>query len=341
MSSLVKFKFKRLDENDKPIGFISERATIGDESLKMGDQDIPLGKILLATRYPGHLVLRIDGEIDAMVFAFKGGNAKKVLLILNVRASAARARLHRQQLAAIGMGSLFSSFLCPHCGFTSELSGLPATPQAYCCYCDTVVTLSDAPATYEGCYHLCESCGMYGRVKNYTTLFILFAIVFYYFKAHPYRECRGCMRGRVWGNLGANLPTLVGVAPALWQVARAYWPASDPLSSLDRANRMAKKKHMQSAAVEYELIQRKLTSCAGVRYNHAIALWTEGRTAEAVTILEQSLADCANFLPARDRLESLYEALQMTDRLAAMNQTWSQAEALQAGRPPTPAASCS
>ncbi len=335
MSSLVKFKFKYLGKNDKPIGLVSELGIIADEYLKMGDQKIPLDKVLLADRYPGHLVLRLDGQTEAMVVAFKGGNATKVLLTLNLRASAARAKLHRQQLSAVGMGNMFSCFLCPHCGFTVETSGHAATPQQYCPYCDTVTTLSDAPATYEGCYHLCGSCGMYGRVKNYTTLFVLFLIVFYYFKTERYCECRGCMKGRVWGNLGVNFPTLVGVPPALWQIARAYWPTSDPLSSLEAANRLVKKKRLQSAAMAYETIESGLTSCAIVRYNHAIALWAEGQTAEAVAKFELALADCANFLPACEHLASLYEALEMTDRLEAMNQTWSRAEVLQAGQAPT------
>lgn len=332
MPPLVNFKFKRLNEKGKRVGFLSERAQISELDLTLGDQVIPLWKIKLASRYPGHLLLRLNGEQDPLVVAFTGGNAAKVLSTLNLRSSFARARWHQQELVAQGKGDLFASLLCPHCGATNELSGHQRTPQAYCRHCDTVFTVSDRPLPYEGGYHMCGTCGTYGLVKSYTSFFFVFAVFFYYLESNPHRECRTCMRSRVWKTLAANLPFFVGTPPALWQIARAYWPASGPLATLDDANCQVKKKRWERAIHEYEVIQQKVRHCASVRYNHSLALHAANKPAEAVKKLEQALADCANFRPAYVALTRSYEVLRMTDRLDDLLRSWSYAESLGAGQ---------
>jgi tetratricopeptide (TPR) repeat protein len=195
-----------------------------------------------------------------------------------------------------------------------------------------VFTVCETPLPYESGYHMCNTCGTYGRVKAYTSFYFVFAVFFYYLTVQPHRECRTCMRSRVWKTLAANLPFVIGTPPALWQIARAYWPASGPLATLDYANYQAKKKRLERAIHEYEVIQQKVRHCASVRYNHSLALHAANKPAEAVKKLEQALADCANFRPAYAALTRCYGVLQMTDRLDGLLRSWSYAESLGAGQ---------
>ena len=338
MQSKIKFKFKWLNAQSKPASILSKEAYLDEQFLTLEDKEIQLKTLLVAYPDRNHLILAMENERQPLIIKFTGGSAKKVLKELNNRASAERARWHRQELSRLGRGNIFSSFACPFCGFTNELTGFSTSPQKYCPACDTVISDGDSNLLYERHYHRCSSCGTYGRIKTYTCHYYLIFVHAW----HTYRECRVCMRSRVALNCLANLPFLLGLPLALYEAVRAYMPAFDPLAGVEAGNNLAKRKKLDMAILRYESLQQQIRHCATVRYNHALALTTSGRVKEAAKKLEEALSDCANFRPAYLHLSSLYESLNLKDRQEALQRVWVQASSLAQGRymlPNTPGTS--
>lgn len=314
MGSTIRFWFKHIDADGKPCGFFAKSARVEEDVLVLDNRTVPLCTVSSVHRQPGRIILYLDGEPAPLVLAFKFGHGGKVLKAIALRSSLQRSRWHEQELVRRGMSRLFASFTCPHCGYTTELSGFPGTPQVYCFFCNRVLTVSPNRPPFEGKYILCGRCGVFGRRKQYLNFLIMFALFFYYSKIEPRTDCVRCMRRTIWSNFLGNFFLLIGAIPALWQLARAYWLSFDPLRDLDRANRLAQKGKFERALPIYEFLAQRVRYCAPVRYNCGATLSAAGHDIEAMQQLEQCIANCGNFIPAYALLEATYASQGMVDK---------------------------
>jgi len=99
---------------------------------------------------------------------------------------------------------------------------------------------------------------------------------------------------------------------------------SEAFRGLDQANAFTNKKRFEKAIAGYEVIEARLGTCAGVRFNHGVALLMADRTAEASTVFQHALRDCSNYVEAAQALAGCYEKLGQTDRLDALKAAWSE-----------------
>ena len=156
----------------------------------------------------------------------------------------------------------------------------------------------------ESAHHICWTCGLYACPKRLLSTTITFIADW----RHEYHECTGCLKKHVGRALLGNLFGVVGLPFALWQFLRVYLGGprfSRAFSGLDRANAFVRKGDFDAGIAEYERIERRMTCCAGVRFNRAVALQAAGRIAEARSALTQALQDCANYAPAADTMAQL------------------------------------
>jgi len=293
MAKKVKFRFREVLSGRIPLW--SSKGALGDDSLVLADESIPLAEIARASRVTHcRLVLTVDGQgmQEERLLSISRGNARRLLNELNIRSSASRASARQGQLAQSGGARSFRSAVCPFCHATIDLTDFDATSQVYCSYCEALFTPDSEGRSEEQHYRLCPRCGFYARVMRMTSFYFLYVV----FSSQERHECTGCLRKGAWGRLLANIPCVLGAPVAAWQLMKIYRP-SRLFRGLDRANRLALAGKIDRAMEEYDLILTELKASAGVRYNQALAMEMVGRTEEARKHLRLSLSDCANYGP--------------------------------------------
>jgi len=124
--------------------------------------------------------------------------------------------------------------------------------------------------------------------------------------------------------LFGNLIFLLGVPVAIVQLFRAYGGADvgARIRFLDSANLKARNGNFEAAIKAYQGILSTHPIAAGVKYNIALAFLHQNRTEDAAKMLEFTLADCSNYLPAAGLLADCYEKLGRTEELSALKSSW-------------------
>ncbi|MBI5723313.1 MAG: hypothetical protein HZA50_05095 [Planctomycetes bacterium] len=118
-----------------------------------------------------------------------------------------------------------------------------------------------------------------------------------------------------------NFLFIIGLPSAIYQVIRSHLGGSTfnkDFVGLDKANSKAKSKKYQKAFAIYATIEKRLGHCAGVRYNHALALSHAGQNDEAIAMLNESLKDCSNYLPSATLLQSFLASGNQAEQAAEL-----------------------
>ena len=109
--------------------------------------------------------------------------------------------------------------------------------------------------------------------------------------------------------LAGNLFFIVGVIPAIIQLTRAYRKDrdTDAYRGLEPANQWARRGQLSKAIEGYREILQRVPCAAGIYYNLGMALYRQQDPTHAASVLELALEDCANYIPARQLLETCYQ----------------------------------
>lgn len=323
------FKFHWLDDKGNQVGLRRKTGRFDGETLQLDETAIPVGSIVELFVRENKIVLSAavgDGDVTALFMPATAAVAQSLKKAIDIVRSRVWAEQHREELAARNCGQTFRSAECPHCGAVSVLTGMPATPQVYCQFCQTLSTTgaSAEPVAGEQHFRLCEQCGMYSKPRKFTVFYFYFLLVVYGFSSRSTWRCPGCMRGEAWKMLFGNLVFVLGVPVAMVQLFRSYGftDFSGPFPGLDRANLLARKGDFTRALHQYREILMRVPNCAGLKYNLGLALLTQGNKQQAADAFALSLADCANYVPAYQFLKGLYAELGETQKLEALEAQW-------------------
>jgi uncharacterized protein (UPF0212 family) len=330
MSDTIRFKYRELDANGNQAGFLAKKGHIEGDLLTLADTEIPLLAVRKAIRRFDRLVLEImladQDEPLVVVLAISSGKPERIAQAINLRSSRRWAELRQEALSEQGRGAEFRSQECPACGATVDCSGHPASPQLYCSYCDSILTIADSRPAGEEQMHCCDNCGMYAKPRPFTVFYFYFLLYIWGYRYQRLHLCHTCMRPKAWKMLFGNLLFILGVPVALTQLVRAYATGSvgsPAFAGLDAANALAKRKRIGPAIEKYELIYQRLASgAAGVRYNIGLAEMSRGNWEGAMQAFEAGLAECSNHQRTAQMLAQVYTAAKRPDKLAALKAAW-------------------
>jgi hypothetical protein len=323
------FKFHFLNDDGEQASFLAKKGHLSDEELVLDGDSFPIGAIIDTDVRGQFLVLSLATEGEPTVIVIKTAQADALKSDLGVLRSDVFAAQRQKELTEKGEGQRFRKLLCPNCRATLDLTDMPETPQVHCEFCHTISNVADphdhdSAADPEDGYRLCDECGMYSLPRKFTIFYFYFLLVVYGWSSRETWRCPGCMRGEAWKMFFGNLIFVLGVPVALIQLFRAYGGADGGarIRGLDSANLKASNGDVEAAVLAYKEILGEHPVSAGVKYNIALAFLHQERIEEAVKILEFSLADCSNYLPAASLLAGCYEQLGRTEELAALNSRW-------------------
>lgn len=320
----------RYNSTDKEGGVLSRAhaGVVDYPGLSLGNEQLPLERLITVQHWLDRLqVVYVgnDGSLLQRVITIKSGNCRRVHSALSQLISARHAEAHRVALAQAGLEGEYVTQRCQACHATIDLSSKPVTEQIYCRYCDSLTTPA-AEATEAADYRICESCGFFDRPREFTTFYYVFLIVVHFHSTKKYVICRNCRRRESWKMLGGNLPGVLGVLPALVQLARSYVAGGlgkSAFAGLDQANALAQNKRIDEAAELYDQIIERIGPSAGVSYSHGLALLQAERLEPAMVQFQRALLACSTYTPAYSKLCECYERLGMRDALEALHEVWS------------------
>ncbi len=320
----IRFKYRLIDTQGNRKGFLARKGSLSSEAgLALKEGTFPSDAIGRARVHTGSIVL-LEFADAAIALEVYGGKAKRLVRSLNAMASAHHAEAAREQLFQRGAGHDFRSATCPHCSSTIDLSRLPSSPQLYCPYCET---LSEGGAVDRELarYRVCGGCGYFAEPRSFTEFYFYWLVFVFGFRWNRHELCSSCMRGTAWKMLICNSIFVLGVPVALSQLWRAYFGGShsSPLfPSIEAANLAARAGRREQAEDMYQRIVAGTTRAPGVHYNRALASLGADDFNAADACLQQSLRECANYVPAFEVLRRLCEHTEQLDRRRALDAMW-------------------
>ncbi|CAM2069905.1 hypothetical protein SCOR_31300 [Sulfidibacter corallicola] len=333
MKEGITFKFKFLDDDGNEASFLSKKGYFDGNELTLDEATLPVETILRVDRRFDNLILQLlqeDGETGFVALAIKKGPIRELSIAINGVSSARWAKLRKQALAEEGKGESFKVTRCPDCKATVDLTHMPQSPQVYCTYCETIHTLGQARPQGEENLRLCDECGFYAVPSYFTVFYFYFLLVIYGWNYGKRYMCHSCMRGNAWKMLFLNLPFLLGVPNALYQLFRIYTGGDRQgriFAGLDKANHFAKTKKLDMAADYYDSILRRINYGGGVHYSRGLGHFNAGQFEDAVAHLRKALADCGNYFPAYHLLIATYEEMGNVQAVAELQKTYHAVEA--------------
>lgn len=203
--------------------------------------------------------------------------------------------------------------VCPSCHNEIPFEHALTSPQCYCPHCDSIfrtayqidIERDQRSARLESEFGLCEACELFCKPRHFRSFYFYFTLSDFGLHSNLHRQCLGCQRREAWKMLLFNLPFVLGLPWASWQLLRSYKRSSEPscFSGLRLANSIAKRGDLAEAIELYSRIVDEQVYCAGVKYNVARLLHDRGRYEEAIRVYNEALSDCPNYLPASDAIE--------------------------------------
>lgn len=330
------FKFLWLNDQGQQTTLFRKKGNFDGEILTLESTELPVESIIHAELRETKLAISFaTGEerdpVGVLLIQLTSKKqAEQLKKILDLSRSAVWAKQHKLELEKKGQGDRFRDAVCPQCDATLILTDMPATPQLYCHFCDSLSTLDpeSEPIKEERGLRICEECGMYTRPLKFTILYIYILLVINGFWQKQTWRCPPCMRGDAWKMLFGNLLFVVGVPVALVQLFRSYGGSSvkGRFKGLDTGNIKARQGDLAGAVTSYRGILERVPVTAGVKYNLGVALLAQGDEEKAASSFEVALRDCANYAPAYHQLLRLYPRLGQTEKLKELQRLWSAGE---------------
>lgn len=329
MREPYRFKFRFIGDNGHPEGLFRTKGELEGDVLRLGTDEVPVVAIVATETRDDRLILLLASQgPDPIPIAISASSG--VVEHLKGEIDVVRSRLwadgSRASLREKGREHAYREQDCASCGATLILTDMPVTPQVYCHFCKAFTTEQDGghqePAV-ETTHRLCDECGLFSAPRRFTIFYFYFLLVVYGFSSRTTWRCPACMRGEAWKMFFGNLLFVLGVPVAIVQLLRAYGSSRvGRYQGLDQANVHARAGRAREALGLYEQIAERIGPCAGVKYNAGMALVQARKHAEAVVMLEASLADCSNYGPSYGALVKCYARTGQEDRLLALQRVW-------------------
>lgn len=313
----LKFKYLRITSAGTPVeSLFCDRGRVDSREIKLSKRIIPLEAVVDVEQKFDRLALTVaeGGTLSNVIIAVKGGTPAVILRQhLERMLSYRRAEQRRLELQNLGRGHEFRTETCRYCGATVDMTNFPRSPQMYCPYCDSVVTLLPGTAdAEESRLRLCGCCGLYSDPKEFTEYYFYVPLFFVRSKMTTSCMCCGCRRIKALHMFIIDLLGIFAFPLAVWQMMAAYlWGGSRLriFSELEEANSKFKSKKYLQAVGMYKHLERRLQRSAGVKYNRGIAMEKLNYIRDAAQAYQEALADCSNYIPAAIKLAGVYEIL--------------------------------
>lgn len=309
------FKFRYV-RNGEPAGWVSKKGRIEPNALFLGDDSISYDsiaetitrgdRILLKLR-DGHLPEKVGKylmEGPVLVLNASKPSARRVEMAIDRKCAQEEVRRRRQELAQNGQANLLRTEECPVCQATVDLSGWDPTPYIYCRFCESLFTQDRNRITDGEHYRLCDTCGMFDRVQQYTEFYFYFFLVVYGFRYRQRSLCDGCAHRLFVRALLLNLLFVVGVPSAIWVKIKSLRKRDPAFARLAKANALSMSRRTMEAGVEYEAVLRQQPAHPGVLMDRAIAALHAGDQKQAKWLIQKSLAACNHYLPVLQMLRA-------------------------------------
>ncbi|QDT64980.1 tetratricopeptide repeat protein [Calycomorphotria hydatis] len=323
------FKFQFLNDNGHPESFFRKKGRLEDEVLHLDDAEVPAAVITgleVRDEYMGLVFLTNDGGQSGIQLKFPNAKvANRVKLLTDICRSHAWAKHHREQLEAKGRAADVRIENCNKCGAALILSDLPETPQQYCHYCATLVTLDpEVPVKEEDSLRLCDDCGYFSKPSRFTIFYFYFLVFFYGWWSKNKWCCAGCRRGDAWKMFFGNFLFILGLPYAIYSLIKAYGIGNltGNFRGLDSANVLARSGKFEKAIEKYRTVLERVPISAGIKYNIGLALLKQNNHEQAAKAFELSLADCGNYSPSYGALCGCYEQIGEEEKLADLKEMW-------------------
>lgn len=306
---VVEFRFKWLDEQGQEVGFVRLPGRLDAEHLELEEFEFPLPVLRQITTSGRDLRLAAcpkDGEPIDLRMRLWGTEPGLVKRFIDRHVSQILAAEHWRQLQSDGRDHEYRERDCPACGSTIVLTGFVETPQVFCHHCESLSVVDSATEVEaNSAYGICDECGLFSQPKSYTAFYFYFLFVEYGFHVSRFWRCPACMRAEAWKMIFLNAPFIVGLPWASWQLGRSYMSSwiKGPYRYLDAANLRCRQGRLDSAVDLYLAIVEEVPYCAGIKCNLADGFMAAGDRQRAEKLYLESLADCANYFPAKHGLE--------------------------------------
>ncbi len=333
LESLWKFKFQFGNAQGQATSIFSKKGSFDGEQLTLDQRTYAVSDIAAIERRQKLVVMAVaaDNQLHTLILVFGSQKlSQEFKERLDVARSGFWARQHRADLEKRGQVQDYRDAACPNCQATIILSHMPASPQLYCPFCETLMTLNDngqSPAN-ERVFRLCDDCGLFSQPQKYTIMYIWFIVVAYGWSMREKWCCRTCIRKEAWKMFWGNLLFVLGLPFAVIQLFRAYsgdWLGGS-FRGLDTGNARIIKGDAAAALPYYRAILERVPYAAGVKYNLAKGLLHQDEPGHAAKMLEAALHDCTNYAPAATLLRHLYQELGEQQKLKELDAIWSIAE---------------
>lgn len=326
MKKRASFSFRYIGEDGKVEKGFAWKGSVTAADITLDKTTYPVQDIhemLIGDKYLGLSLREQDGQESRVQLSLVRGAPEKVYPLLMALSSKVEASARKSELEAQGQGHLFKSEICPKCGATVNLTGFNNTPQVYCECCDSVFSVPSLVSEEETQYHHCPECGYYSKLKVFTEFYFYFFFVVYGYRYQTRTLCPRCMGKVATKMFFSNLLFLLGLPVAITQLIRARFAGEKHYTGLNKANALKIPKRIDQACWQYEEMEQRLGACAGVRFNHGLALMKANRWTEAAGVLRTALDDCSSYSRAYDLLVSALERSGLTSELQALKKEYS------------------
>lgn len=314
------FKFKFV-QNGSTKGFFASKGAATADGLKLDKHTLPYECVTDSTNRDSRLILQIDRANpkfpnaltqdlweSSLVLDISGGAAEKLEREIDRHSSKIEAERHKQALEQAGRGREFRVVECPCCAATVDLSEYPTTPYIYCRFCEAVFDKSLRQQKDAQSYRRCDECGFYDRVQGYGEFYFYFLIILYGFSHKRRHLCDDCGASLANKLLALNALFLLGVPNAIVCAIRARAGKDATLSTLSKANHLAKNNKLSQADKLYEQALNFFPNHPGIRYNQAQAYLFSNQGSTCIKHLKLALEACPNYLPAQALAYQLSQA---------------------------------
>jgi hypothetical protein len=317
-----KFKFKFV-EGGRARGLSAKKGTITQTALILNDESISYSQIADTTARGRRLLIAlspqttlsprlskslVDGQV--LVLEIQWGKALELERAIDSLCSMQTVLRHKQQLIQIGQGAQFQAVRCPECNVAIDITGVPPTPYLYCRFCETIFAAKKGKdvLTKGDTYHVCDECGMFGRIRGYTEFYFYFLLVAYGFSYKQRFLCDSCAHRMFVKTLLTNLIFILGVPFSIYAKLKSLGGREASMKNLGKASALSRAGKYQQAAPIYEKLYLKHPYHPGLLMNEGIGHLRGNDVPGAIQSFEQAMKACGNYLPVMRVVRGMQQA---------------------------------
>ncbi len=306
----LNFKF-RFVRTKYAVGVFAKKAVATDQALILDQESIDYSDIRDSTCRDQRLAFilspnaslgektrkSLQGE-NVLVLEVSQIKAMELKKLIDRASSAIQTEKHRQELVKAGKAERFHSVMCSNCQATIDLSDFNRTTYVYCRYCESLIKYNGEVVTPGDSYRICDECGMFDRVRDYTLFNFYFLLVVYGYSVRRIHVCDNCAVRMARLALLRNLLFILGVPSAIYMWVKAVASRDKSLQALATANALARKGKFKEADEIYVQFSGPYPEHPALLRNRSLGHLFGNNVNAAMSLLSRSLKSCNNYLPS-------------------------------------------